>query len=1088
MRMRRREDRCSAKWGIGVRDRIRSSVGKWLGLAVIVCAPSAAVAEQPFSAEQIEFFEKDVRPIFVEHCQECHSPEERSGGLTIASREQLLKGGDTGPAIVPGKPDESELIVAVRYDPSGYQMPPDGKLPDELVATLTRWVEMGAPWPEGDAAAAQDEEFDLWARAERWAFQPLADVRPPDVALRDWARTPIDLFLFERLEEVGLYPGFKADRRTWLRRAYLDTIGLPPTPEQVEAFLADRSPDAESRVVDELLASPHFGERWGRHWLDLVRYAESRGHEFDYDVANPWHYRDYVIAALNDDVPYDRFVVEHVAGDLLPSSANNAQALHPLDPGRADRFKTRFDPSTGANESILATGFWFFGEWVHSPVDIRQEEAERFENMIDVYSKTFLGLTVACARCHDHKFDPIRQHDYYALQGFLQSSAYRQARYETMEHNHRIAEELDQLEQEAGDVILEKMFELARIPDQVRESMSDGTATSLSASPTESQTIVDYSDPQAPLLSDGPAFGPRVVQPGDITLSDDPARPIARVATFAAVERDPAWNGLDLAEGTRDDSARLDGWRRAGRTLRTPTFEIREPRVYALIDGGCNAYIAVDSHVTINGPLHGSLLSEHPAQPGWRWIALDVSRYVGHGAHVEFIARGDEPLRIRTVMQATAPTEGALHENAASGETALASWIVENAEACGLTTPTAQVKLAEVARPYIERRRQLLADVKWRSATAPAMIDGTGANEYVFIRGNWRKPGDTVARRFLEVFSGPDGDARLSHNAASDGAVALPTSPVSLDHRPSSLDPPTGSSRLELALQMVNPQQTPIVPRVIVNRVWQHYFGRGIVPTSDDFGHMGADPSHPELLDWLAGELVAHDWSLKHIHRLILLSAAYRMESSVDDDQADAVREIDPTNRLLHHMPIKRLEGEIIRDQLLAVSRRLDRRIGGPSVPVHLTPFMEGRGRPGESGPIDGNGRRSLYVSVRRNFPDPFFQAFDFPNPHSTIGRRSVSNVPAQALAMMNNPFVVEQCRVLAERLLTELPQDVTIGRIDWLYEAIYCRRATPDERTAGLEFIDMQTAEYQTHVDDPRIWADYCHVLINVKEFVFVQ
>jgi hypothetical protein len=338
------------------------------------------------------------------------------------------------------------------------------------------------------------------------------------------------------------------------------------------------------------------------------------------------------------------------------------------------------------------------------------------------------------------------------------------------------------------------------------------------------------------------------------------------------------------------------------------------------------------------------------------------------------------------------------------------------------------------------------------------------------------------------VFGGTGIDRGLSDSSLSKRLAEPQTSPVSIDDRRWAIDQSTGSGRLELALQMVDPAQTPIVPRVIVNRVWQHYFGRGIVPTSDDFGYMGADATHPELLDWLAGELVAHDWSLKHIHRLILLSAAYRMESRVNEAQAAAAQEVDPTNRLLHHMPIRRLEGEIIRDQLLAVSGRLDREMYGASVPVHLTPFMEGRGRPAESGPVDGEGRRSLYISVRRNFPDPFFQAFDFPNPHSTIGRRSVSNVPAQALALMNNPFVVEQCRVLAQRLLTELPRHGTIQRIDWLYSVLYGRRATPAELGAGLEFIGTQTAEYQTHLDDPRIWADYCHVLINVKEFVFVQ
>jgi hypothetical protein len=375
------------------------------------------------------------------------------------------------------------------------------------------------------------------------------------------------------------------------------------------------------------------------------------------------------------------------------------------------------------------------------------------------------------------------------------------------------------------------------------------------------------------------------------------------------------------------------------------------------------------------------------------------------------------------------------------------------------------------------------------------MIDATEANEYVFIRGNWKKPGETVPRRFLEVFAR---DAGIEHQEATASDTRPPSAAAVLDSiepvvSVEDMSPSQGSGRLELALQMVDPQQTPIVPRVIVNRIWQHYFGRGIVPTPDDFGHMGQDPTHPELLDWMADELVTHGWSLKHIHRLILLSAAYRMASSVPSAESSAVsapdpNEIDPTNRLLHRMPVKRLEGEIIRDQILLLSGRFDDRLYGPSVPVFLTPFMEGRGRPAESGPVDGNGRRSLYVAVRRNFPDPFLQAFDFPNPHSTIGRRSVSNVPAQALALMNNPFIIEQGRVWAERLVQQRPQAGFAERISALYESAFGRLPTEQELAEGVAFIASQADEYAAHDSDPRIWADYCHVLFNVKEFVFVQ
>lgn len=311
----------------------RSCLGAFVWMLGLL-APSVATADTPqFSLEQVEFFEKQVRPLFVEHCQKCHGAEKQKGELRLDSREAVLKGGETGPAMVPGNPAESELIKALRYDPDGYQMPPDGKLPPETVAVFVKWIEMGAPWPASgpgtgeEAAASWAETFAT--RAERWSFQPLKRVSPPVVKNREWSRTPIDRFLLAKLEEAGLAPAPETDRRTWIRRAYFDTNGLPPAPEAVAAFVADESPDAFERVVDELLASPRFGERWGRHWLDLARYAESRGHEFDADIPNPWHYRDYVIRALNDDLPYDRFVTEHLAGDLLGGLGPRAEGLGP---------------------------------------------------------------------------------------------------------------------------------------------------------------------------------------------------------------------------------------------------------------------------------------------------------------------------------------------------------------------------------------------------------------------------------------------------------------------------------------------------------------------------------------------------------------------------------------------------------------------------------------------------------------------------------------------------------------------------------------------------------------------------------------
>ncbi|HUQ69593.1 MAG TPA: DUF1549 domain-containing protein, partial [Planctomycetaceae bacterium] len=363
---------------------------------------ATALAAEP-SAEQIEFFEKRVRPVLVERCQKCHDAKQHKGGLRLDSRAAVMRGGDTGPAVVAGDPKSSLLIEAVRYDPDGYQMPPTGKLPDDAIAALTEWVRQGAPWPgEINVTAGTSKEFDLAARAQHWSFQPVRAVAPPSVTRDDWCRTPVDRFTLSKREQAGLSPAAEAEKRVLIRRVTYELTGLPPTPDEVAAFLIDDAPDAYERLIDRLLASPRYGERWARHWLDLVRYAETAGHEFDYEIPYAWRYRDYVIRALNDDLPYDRFVVEHFAGDLLP------------DPRR--------EPQTGVNESAVATGFYWFGQGKHSPVDIRAEECDTVDNQLDVIGKTFQGLTIACARCHDHKFDAIRQADYYAFAGFLQSS------------------------------------------------------------------------------------------------------------------------------------------------------------------------------------------------------------------------------------------------------------------------------------------------------------------------------------------------------------------------------------------------------------------------------------------------------------------------------------------------------------------------------------------------------------------------------------------------------------------------------------------------------------------------------------------
>jgi cytochrome c553 len=988
-------------------------------LAAAVCvAVSAAVGRSAEPADSPEFFEKKIRPVLVEHCFKCHGDlkgKAPKGGLRADSRAGLLKGGDNGPAIVPGDPDESRLIAAVRYQNPDLQMPPKGKLADGAIADLTAWVKAGANWPAGatDGAIATSQ-FDLAKRKrEHWAWQPVHATDPPPVKDASWPRGPVDRFVLARLEEKGLKPTAAADRRVWIRRVTFDLIGLPPTPAEIDAFLNDQTPDAFATVVERLLRSPHFGERWGRHWLDLVRYAETRGHEFDAQIPQAYQYRDYVIRALNADVPYDRLVQEHIAGDLL------------TDPRR--------HPTQGFNESILATGFWFLGEEVHSPVDIRQDQADRFDNRIDVLGKAFLGLTIACARCHDHKFDAIGTKDYYALYGIVESSAYRQVRFDTLEHNQKIAAELDDLSERSAK-------ELAAALARSAETDVRPTLASTSASlPEGTQVVIDYatSRPEG-WLPDDASFGTRPRRPGD--LVDEGGR--VKFVETAAATYDRVWDVLAIAAETESDYGALGKRPRGGRTIRTPAFKIDGGKLQYLVKGAGTAYAAVDQHTLISGPLHGSLVLDFPASSDFRWVTHDLTPYQGHQVHVEFTPAKDSDFAITMVVQAPSAPPVPVSDSAAARDARLANARLERADD----------DVKKIVADFLAARERIAKRIRPTSRLAPAIWEGNGVDEHVFIRGSPKGLGEGVPRRFLEALGGRE---------------------------PITSGP--GSGRLELARQMTDPAN-PLGARVIVNRVWHHLLGRGIVASVDNFGVLGERPTHPELLDFLADRFARDGWSLKRLVRDLVLSSTYRMATR-GDSEADAA---DPQNLLLHRMRLRRLEGEAIRDAMLAVSGRLDRTPFGPPIPIHLTPFLEGRGRPSASGPLDGNGRRSVYLAVRRNFLNPFLLAFDTPIPFSTVGRRQVSNVPAQALILLNDPFVHDQARIWAKKTLNQ--SDTPAEKVRGMYLSVFGREPMVDETAACLEFLETQAERHKTTANDLKPWADLAHTLFNTKEFIYVD
>ncbi len=1109
---------------------------------LMIFSSSAARADAPkFAPEQIEFFEKRVRPVLAEQCYSCHSTQSKKlkGGLRLDSRAAILQGGDSGPAIVPGDPDKSRLITSVRYAHQDLQMPPKGKLPDAQIADMVEWVRQGAPWPaEKVVTTSAANDFNLAKRkAEFWSWQPPRAVPLPKVKNTKWSAQPIDRFILARLEQSNLAPAPPAEARVLLRRLNFDITGLPPTAEESEAFAKDaiaNRPAAVERVVDRLLASPQFGERWARHWLDLVRYAETRGHEFDFTIPNAWQYRDYVVRALNADVPYDQFTREHLAGDLLPAPRLSAN---------------------GANESILGTGFWFLGEEVHSPVDIRADETDRLDNRLDTMSKTFLGMTVACARCHDHKFDAISQRDYYAMSGFLISSSYRQARFGSMETNRAVAAELDKWQQTARPALqkatgaaLQSGLEgapqyllaarevldgaapeavavktgldiahLARWSAALKAAKHDEAhplsafaATTLDAPDTEfarrraallerwnkqkaesskiiapESIVVDYARPgTGDWLQDGFSFGARPAQSGEAILGND-EKPLLGVVTRSGARRGEAWKKLAVQGAERDVGA-LGVWERSEQTLRTRDFTLNASKLWYLVRGGVRAYAAVDSHLMVQGPLHGALLREFKDENGgWHWVEQHLADYRGHRLHVEFSPLDKGDLTIAMVVQSDArpplpaPDEAlraaladektgspqalatalaaawqSVAEQMKNGaiapsHTAMADALLREQELFIPPDSAARRALTEAARPLLAEQTKITARIQAHSPTAPAMMDGSGMDEFLLIRGQSKNLGGAVPRRFLEALSG--------------------------DKAPSF----HGSGRLELA-QQITAASNPFTARVMVNRVWHHLFGRGIVPTVDNFGVLGQPPSHRELLDHLALRFSREQgWSIKKLIREIVLSNAYQMASAPANERTESA---DPQNVLLHRANVKRLEGEAIRDAILAASGRLDLKMGGAPVPVYLTAFMDGRGRPG-NGPQDGDGRRSLYIAVRRNFLQPMMLAFDTPIPFITMGRRNVSNVPAQALILMNDPFVVGQAQVWAKKTASIADP---AERVRQMYLAVFARPPADAELASALQFITEQTK-----LDDGKpeaAWADFAHVLFNVKEFVYVR
>ena len=1099
--------------------------------------------------------------MLAEKCYVCHGPDnDPMGRLRVDSKAALLEGGSRGPAVIPGDPDGSLLIRAIRYGDLDLKMPPAGKLSLEEIGDFEAWVRLGAPDPRSEQAepVLPQEGIDLVEGRKFWAFRPLArdtlEAARAAVKNADWAASPIDYFILAKIEEQGLTPAAPAGKRALLRRVSFDLIGLPPTPDEIHAFLADDSPQAFETVVDRLLASPHYGERWGRHWLDLVRFTETNGHEYDNDKLDAWRYRDYVIRALNKDVPYDVFVKEHIAGDMLSVQRVRDDKVH--------------------WESPLGTGFYWFGEVLNSPTDSVKAQADTVDNQIDVLSKAFLGLTVACARCHDHKFDPIPTADYYSLAGILHSSAIREASIDSDERKERISALRREIGEINGDIralladmppstpverwerYLRAAVELAAVDEGEFDCRFDESAARNQLDRAELSAWLVWlrqaaDEPDHPLYALAALALP-------VESGGGPAPAFACVADVVRNEIRPVESGggpapafaerLDevrgklarLAERTRPDHAAgqargdivyedfsgrdFKGWAVEGLAFgeaparRVPsnqplagfpgetiansfgsgsnklmgsltTAKFRMPKIYVHIrmagtPDRTQFPTNPDIRVTIDADGHKSQVFTLTRPHVWQWVTRRMTKEIGRVCYIEIVDRSaDGHLAVDKIVLSdsedppwSAPDKRVASLLADEGITSLDALIhgyaalyrqlgksstPEDARLrAGLRPPRAaedlaaprlsaerQGRLAELR----ERRRQLDSRIP-ESLFGMVSSDENPRDIAIHQRGNHKNLGEEIPRRFLQVIAG-------QHQSS---------------YR-------RGSGRLQLAEAMASPEN-PLFARVLVNRLWKHHFGSGIVSTTDNFGRTGARPTHPDLLDYLAGRLIDMDWSLKKMHRLMVLSSAYRMASRPSENALA----IDPENKWLQHARVKRLEAEAIRDAVLTVSGSLDRTLGGPGVVPFISAYQQGRGKPA-GGLINGAGRRSIYLQVRRNFIAPMFLAFDYPPPISTIGRRTASTVPSQALMMMNNEFISREAALWADRLMVE--STGRRQRIDTMFEKAFGRMPAAWEARDVEAFLDNQKTEHMAFGDDdPRPWADLAHVLFNSTEFIFVQ
>ncbi|MFN9419740.1 MAG: DUF1553 domain-containing protein [Pirellula sp.] len=1046
------------------------------------------------AAKRIEFFENRIRPVLVEHCYECHSSTSKGlkGGLFVDSSKGLRMGGDSGPAITLGDSKASLLMQAIRYEST--EMPPKGKLSDSVIADFAQWIDSGATDPRIDESPVEKNSINIEKFRSFWSFVPPQKPTIPVVTQTDWPINPIDHFVLAELEKRGLRPVPAAEKRALIRRATFDLTGLPPTPAEVESFLADTEPTAFEKVVERLLRSPAYGERWGRYWLDVARYSEDQAHTFSVTPnTNGFRYRDWVISAMNSDMPYDLFVKRQIAGDLV---ATNDE----------ERF-----------EQLPALGYFGLGAQYYKNSDAAKAAADELDDRIDTLTRGFLGLTVSCARCHDHKFDPIPQQDYYSLAGIFQSSKLHTAPLvpqPDVDMYQKHQKQIKELEKEIAQVI-------ASVGPRAREAEVERIAAYMIAV-SKTQRLKEPAN--LGKISEEAGLNAKTLKRWGEFLGKDETRSIPTLAAwYEAVDAIPPedskastseqwvapaslvsasnkfqrYASLLLrqrdAKLTADEKQELAQYvdpgnsifRSAPVTKSEPTVSIDvditgAKRLFLVVSDGDNGIscdhadwaepvlvmeggaelklteikwretktsfgeVHVDQNVNgqqirIGGTTYRfglgthatSMISYDLPDGARRFRAIggldnsgtDQEGDCGKNARIQFSVYTETPRDFAT----TQPNLLA----SLFGEKGL--FVVDEAQMEKLLSP----ELSEQLSDKRESLQQLKKTAPAMYPTAHVIAESKPADMKIFIRGNPANQGEVAPRRFLRILS---------------------------ENEPKSYS--EGSGRRELA-ESIASKDNPLTARVMVNRIWQHHFGTGIVGTPDNFGALGEKPTHPELLDYMTHQFLDSGWSLKTMHREIMLSATYQVSTQQNEDNMN----IDADNRYLWRMNRRRLEVEAWRDALLSVSGKLDSHMEGAS-----TNLADPK-----------NSRRTVYAFISRHELNSMLRLFDFPDANITASTRAETTVPQQQLFVLNSPFMIEQAKAFAKRLKMEAGDDID-ARVRYAFNLAFSRPVGDVELKLANQYLDGASHDSEKEKNTMDRWERYAQVILGSNEFMYLD